>query len=125
VYTGIKKNIKRITRMKTLPLLYLILLSCLFLFSSLSLAQTNCTRYLGGEITCTSPGGYRVEAREHINGQTSYYDSNGNVGTVNQHPNGGVSITPTHVGSSYPAGTSSLGTVGERSIGYQRIELFK
>lgn len=110
--------------MKTLPLLFLLPLSFLS-FSSLSFAQTNCTKYIGGVISCTGPGGYRVEAREGINGQTSYYDSNGNVGTVNQHPNGGVSITPTHVGSSYPPGTSSLGTVGERSIGYQRIELFK
>jgi hypothetical protein len=65
-----------------------------------------------------------LEAREHVNGQASYYDNRGNVGTVNQHPQGGVSITPTQVGS-YPPGTSSLGTVGERSIGYERIELFK
>lgn len=67
------------------------------------LAQTNCTRYIGGEITCTGHGGYQVEAREHINGQTSYYDNRGNVGTVNQHPNGGVSVTPTQIGRSAPS----------------------
>ena len=86
--------------MKTLLRLFLVPLS--FLFSSLSFAQTNCTKHLGGEVTCSGPGGYSVEAREHLNGQTSYYDSRGNVGTVTHTINGGVNVSPTVVGSAPP-----------------------
>ena len=79
-----------------------VLLAALLSFSSLSFAQTNCTKYLGGEITCDGPNGYRMEAREHLNGQTSFYDSRGNVGTVTQTLNGGVNVSPTVVGRGGP-----------------------
>lgn len=77
-------------------------LAALLLFSSayapLSLAQTDCTKYLGGVISCAGPNGYTMEAREHLNGQTSYYDSTGAVGTVTKTLNGGVNVSPTVVG---------------------------
>lgn len=67
-------------------------------YAPLSLAQTDCTRYLGGVISCTGPNGYQMEAREHLNGQTSFYDSKGNQGMVTRTLNGGIDVSPTVVG---------------------------
>ena len=75
-----------------------LLAASLLLFSSVSFAQTNCTTYLGGEITCSGPSGYQAQGRQHLNGQTSYYDNRGNQGTVTNTLNGGTRIDPTVVG---------------------------
>jgi hypothetical protein len=86
--------------MKTLSPFFLISLA--FLLSPVSFAQANCNKYVGGVISCTGPGDYRLEGREHINGQTSYYDNRGNVGTVTEYLNGAMSVTPSQIGSAPP-----------------------
>lgn len=80
-----------------------LILYSLLLASPVALSQqTNCTKHIGGVISCTGPNGYRAEAREHINGQASYYDSTGAVGTVTKITNGGVNVSPSVVGRSAP-----------------------
>lgn len=87
--------------MKFLPLRILSSLLCLasMLFSSVSFAQTNCTKHLGGEITCTGPGGYQAEGRQHLGGTESWYDNKGNSATVRHDPFGGTSIDTTRTDS--------------------------
>ena len=72
-------------------------------FASLAFAQTNCITYLGGVTSCDGPGGYHLESRQGLNGQSSYYDNRGSSGTVTQTLNGGVNVSPTTVGRGIPA----------------------
>jgi len=86
--------------MKTLLAFFLVALS--LLLPSLSFAQANCTTYLGGVTSCTGAGGYQYESRQHLNGQSSFYDNQGNSGTVTRTLNGGVNVSPTTVGKTAP-----------------------
>jgi hypothetical protein len=80
-----------------------LLLITLSLFSSVSFAQVNCNSYLGGVTSCTGPNGYQSESRQHLNGQSSYYDSLGNSGTVTKTLNGGVNSVPLTRGRAAPS----------------------
>ena len=86
--------------MKTFLPLLLVPLS--FFAASLTFAQVNCTQHLGGVTSCSGPSGYQYESREHLNGQSSYYDNRGNAGSVTHTLNGGVNVSPTQVGSAPP-----------------------
>ncbi len=81
------------------PILFLGPLLFSFFFAPLTFAQTNCTKYFGGEITCTGPGGYQAEGRQHLGGTESWYDNKGNSATVRHDPFGGTSIDTTRTDS--------------------------
>lgn len=80
------------------------------LLSPMAFAQTNCTTYLGGVTSCDGPGGYHLESRQGLNGQSSYYDNGGSSGTVTQTLNGGVNVSPAQVGRGGPSAIVPLVT---------------
>lgn len=49
-----------------------------------------------------------MEGREHLNGQTSFYDSKGNQGMVTRTLNGGIDVSPTVVGRGGPPSVAPL-----------------
>lgn len=93
--------------MKTLLAFFLVPLS--FLLPSLTFAQVNCTSYLGGVTSCTGAGGYQYESRQHLNGQSSFYDNQGSSGTVTRTLNGGANVSPTQIGRSVTPGGVPIG----------------
>ena len=92
-------------------------------------AQVNCTQHLGGVTSCSGPSGYQYESREHLNGQSSYYDSAGNVGSVTHTLNGGLTVSPTQVGSTPPPVPVTSGhptydiNVGSRMVPYKGLRV--
>ena len=104
----------------------------LALLASPTFAQVNCTQHLGGVTSCSGPSGYQYESREHLNGQSSYYDNRGNAGSVTHTLNGGVNVSPTQVGSAPPPVpvpvTSGHPTdninVGSRMVPYKGLSMY-
>jgi hypothetical protein len=100
-----------------------------FFAASLAFAQVNCTQHLGGVTSCSGPSGYQYESREHLNGQSTYYDNRGNTGTVTHTLNGGVNVSPTHVGSTPPPVPVTSGhptdniNVGSRMVPYKGLRV--
>ena len=98
--------------MKALPV------ALLFLFSSSTFAQVNCTTYLGGVTSCSGPNGYQSESRQGLNGQSSFYDSYGNSGTVTRTLNGGVNVSPSQIGGRVPGGAAPRVSSDGRYLGF-------
>lgn len=66
-----------------------------------TVAQADCTTYLGGLTECSGPRGYQSTQRDYIGGVSESWDNRGNKATIRHHTGGEtIVVAPTGVAPS-------------------------